>query len=134
MRNAHTLAGTRDNFPYGGGPAYSLVYKVDALRPGMLGLEAWLRARGLSRPKFGGLGLEGPGLGLEGPGLGLGFEGPGLGLSFEGPGLSLEGPGLGFEGPGLSFEGSGLGFEGPDLGFEGSGHVNIPDSDKCMGR
>jgi hypothetical protein len=41
--------------------------------PGMLGLEAWPRPRGLSRPKFCGLGLglEGPGLGLEGPGLGL---------------------------------------------------------------
>ena len=39
----------------------------------MLGLEAWPRPRGLSRPKFCGLGLglEGPGLGLEGPGLGL---------------------------------------------------------------
>ena len=51
----------------------------------MLGLEAWPRPRGLSRPKFGGLGLglEGPGLGLEGPGLGLGFEGPGLGLGLE---------------------------------------------------
>ena len=38
---------------------------------GMLGLEAWPRHRGLSRPKFCGLdlGLEGPGLGLEGPGL-----------------------------------------------------------------
>ena len=50
--------------------------------PGMLGLEAWPRPRGLSRPKFCGLGLEGPGLGLglEGPGLGLGLEGPGLGL------------------------------------------------------
>ena len=37
----------------------------------MLGLEAWPRPRGLSRPKFCGLGLglEGPGLGLEGPGL-----------------------------------------------------------------
>ena len=50
----------------------------------MLGLEAWPRPRGLSRPKFCGLGLglEGPGLGLEGPGLGLGLglEGPGLGL------------------------------------------------------
>ena len=51
----------------------------------MLGLEAWPRPRGLSRPKFCGLGL---GLGLEGPGLGLGLEGPGLGL--EGPGLGLE--------------------------------------------
>jgi len=51
--------------------------------PGMLGLEAWPRPRGLSRPKFCGLGL-----GLEGPGLGLGLEGPGLGL--EGPGLGLE--------------------------------------------
>ena len=49
---------------------------------GMLGLEAWPRPRGLSRPKFCGLGL-----GLEGPGLGLGLEGPGLGL--EGPGLGL---------------------------------------------
>ena len=48
----------------------------------MLGLEAWPRPRGLSRPKFCGLGL-----GLEGPGLGLGLEGPGLGL--EGPGLGL---------------------------------------------
>ena len=48
---------------------------------GMLGLEAWPRPRGLSRPKF-------CGLGLEGPGLGLGLEGPGLGL--EGPGLGLE--------------------------------------------
>ena len=56
----------------------------------MLGLEAWPRPRGLSRPKFCGLGL-----GLEGPGLGLGLEGPGLGL--EGPGLGLEGPGLGLE-------------------------------------
>ena len=49
----------------------------------MLGLEAWPRPRGLSRPKFWGLGLS-----LEGPGLGLGLEGPGLGL--EGPGLGLE--------------------------------------------
>ena len=39
----------------------------------MLGLEAWPRPRGLSRPKFCGLGL-----GLEGSGLGLGLEGPGL--------------------------------------------------------
>ena len=56
----------------------------------MLGLEAWPRPRGLSRPKF-------CGLGLEGPGLGLGLEGPGLGLGLEGPGLGLEGPGLGLE-------------------------------------
>ena len=58
----------------------------------MLGLEAWPRPRGLSRPKFCGLGL---GLGLEGSGLGLGLglEGPGLGL-----GLGLEGPGLGLVG------------------------------------
>ena len=39
----------------------------------MLGLEAWPQPRGLSTPKFCGLGL-----GLEGPGLGLGLEGPGL--------------------------------------------------------
>ena len=56
----------------------------------MLGLEDWPRPRGLSRPKFCGLGL---GLGLEGSGLGLGLEGPGLGL-----GLGLEGPGLGLVG------------------------------------
>ena len=42
----------------------------------MLGLEAWPRPRGLSRPKFCDLGLEGHGLGHEGPGLGL--EGPRL--------------------------------------------------------
>ena len=29
---------------------------------GMLGLEAWPLPRGLARPKFRGLGLEGPGL------------------------------------------------------------------------
>ena len=43
--------------------------------PGILGLEAWPRPRGLNEasmtPKF-------CGLGLEGPGLGLGLEGPGL--------------------------------------------------------
>ena len=49
----------------------------------MLGLEAW--PRDLSRPKF-------CGLGLEGPVLGFGLEGPGLGL--EGPGFGLEGPGF----------------------------------------
>ena len=38
---------------------YNVMYKS-----GMLGLEAWPRPRGLSKPKFCGLGLEGPGLGL----------------------------------------------------------------------
>ena len=53
----------RDNLSAVRAPVYSI--------PGMLGLEAWPRPRGLSRLKFCGLGLEGPGLGLEGPGLGL---------------------------------------------------------------
>ena len=52
---------------------YVIMYSL--LLAGMLGLEAWPRPRGLSRPKFCGLGF---GLGLEGPGLGL--VGPGLGL------------------------------------------------------
>jgi len=47
----------------------------------MLGLEIWPYPLGLSRPKFGGLSLEGSGLGLEGPGVGsecFGIEGPGF--------------------------------------------------------
>ena len=47
-------------------PAMAPYQSIYCRLPGMLGLEAWPRPRGLSRPKFCGLGL-----GLEGPGLGL---------------------------------------------------------------